>query len=94
MNQQSQQIQIRASDADLKGLYSNMMRVSHTQEEFVFDFLNVIVPVGVLSARIIMSPGHLKRMIKALEENMRIYEAKFGQVTPAEALEEEIGFKP
>lgn len=70
-----------------------MMQVSHTQEEFVLDFFNVSVPVGVLAARVILSPGHLKRMIKALEENMKMYEGKFGPVTPAESPKEEIGFK-
>lgn len=92
-HQQQQQVQIRASDADLKGVYSNIMQIMHTQEEFVLDFFHVAGSVGVLSSRVVMSPGHLKRMVKALEENMKKYEAAFGQVTPAEVSEQQMGFK-
>ncbi len=92
--QKPSQIQIRASDADLKGVYSNVMQVVHTQEEFMLDFFNIVGSTGVLSTRVILSPGHLKRMIQALEENMKKYEGHFGKISPAEAPTEEIGFKP
>jgi len=49
-------------------------------------------PTGVLNSRIIMSPGHLKRMIKALQENLEKYEGKFGKIQEAEAPEAKIGF--
>lgn len=91
-NQQQQQIQIRASDNDLKGSYSNMMQIAHTQEEFILDFFNVTPPVGVLTSRIIMSPGHVKRMIQALEENLKKYETSYGQVTPAADTNKGLGF--
>jgi hypothetical protein len=92
--QKSPQIQIRASDADLKGVYSNVMQVVHTQEEFILDFFNIVGSTGVLSTRVILSPGHLKRMIQVLEENMKKYEGLFGKILPTEAPTEEIGFKP
>lgn len=92
MNEQKQ-IQIRASDNDLKGRYSNAMRITHTQEEFMLDFFNISIPVGVLSSRVILSPGHIKRAIQALQENMKKYEDKFGPVTPAKVSEQDIGFK-
>lgn len=90
--QQQQQIQIRSSDADLKGVYSNMVQVTHTQEEFILDFFNVVSPNGVLAARVILSPGHLKRLAAALQENLKKYESRFGPVTPAEAPQREFGF--
>ena len=88
-----QQIQIKASDADLKGVYSNIMQVAHTQEEFVIDFMNVTPPVGVLAARVIVSPGHAKRIIAALSENLKNYESQFGGVTPAPEAPQKMGFK-
>lgn len=90
-----QQIQIRASDQDLKGAYSNMMQVSHTQEEFILDFfsLNPTAPVGVLASRVILSPGHFKRMIAALAENVKRYEKNFGNIKPTEVPDKQIGFK-
>jgi len=87
MNQQNQnqqqQIQIKAADKDLKGVYSNLMQISHTQEEFILDFFTITPPVGVLASRVIMSPGHLKRMIGALQENLGRYEQQFGAVIPS-----------
>ena len=91
---EQKQVQIRASEADLKGVYSNVMQVSHTQEEFILDFFNIVGGSGVLSARVILSPSHLKRMIRALEENLKNYEDRFGPIIPAQPPTPEVGFKP
>lgn len=94
--QQQQQIKLRASDADLKGVYSNLMRVTHSQEEFTMDFLNLVMAdrSGTLAARVITSPGHFKRMIKAMQDNLQKYEEHFGKIAVAEEPKEsEIGFK-
>jgi hypothetical protein len=77
---QSQQINIKATDEKLKGEYSNVMQILHTKEEFVLDFLNVFPPTGTLNSRIILSPGHFKRMVKAMQENLQKYEASFGKL--------------
>lgn len=94
MNNQQQQVQIRASDPDLKGVYSNVAMVTHTQEEFVIDFMNIVNNAGVLASRVILGPGHFKRLIKALQDNLKNYEDKFGSVTPAEPPKQDIGFGP
>lgn len=80
-----QQIQIKASDEKVKGEYANMMQVMHTQEEFVLDFLNIFPPAGTLNSRVIVSPGHMKRIVAALADNFAKYEAQFGAVKPSEA---------
>ena len=92
MSNQPQQIQIKAKDEDLKGSYSNLMQILHSKEEFVLDFFLVSPPTGCLASRVIMSPGHVKRMIKALQENIGNYEKKFGKVEEAEVPETKIGF--
>lgn len=91
-DQQSQQIQIKAQDEDLKGKYSNLMQITHTQEEFVLDFFMVVPPQGSLASRVIMSPGHLKRMVQALQENVQKYEDKFGKIEKSQAPETKVGF--
>lgn len=88
-----QQIKIKAKDKELKGTYSNLMQVLHTKEEFVLDFFLVSPPEGILASRVIMSPGHLKRMIKALEGNLSKYEEKFGKIEEAQVPEAPLGFK-
>jgi hypothetical protein len=66
------------------GAYSNNMVISHTKEEFIMDFLMVAPPSGTVTARIIVSPGHIKRIIKALQENISRYEQKFGSIQPGD----------
>jgi hypothetical protein len=88
---QPQQLQIKADDAVLKGVYSNAMQVQHSKEEFVLDFMTLFPPTGTLNARVIVSPGHLKRMIAALADNLAKYEASFGKVDVAQE-PGEIGF--
>lgn len=87
------QIQIKAKDDDLKGVYSNLMMVRHTKEEFCLDFINNFDP-PMLSSRVLTSPGHLKRMIQALEINMKKYEEQFGNVEIAREPETPLGFQP
>jgi len=90
---EQREIKIKIRDEDLKGVYSNLMQVSHTKEEFVLDFFLVSLPEGILSSRVIISPGHLKRLIKALQENVSKYEEKFGKIEEAAAPEAPLGFK-
>ena len=86
-NNQNQQIQIKVSDEALHGSYSNMLQVAHTQEEFVLDFMNVLPPQGMLSSRVIVSPGHMKRIVAALQENVKRYEDQHGSIDPAKGPE-------
>jgi len=65
------------------GAYANSMFATHTREEFILDFVMMTPPVGTLTARVITSPGHMKRMVAALAENLKKYEAKFGKLTEA-----------
>ena len=90
-----QQVQIRAKDEDLKGAYSNAMQVAHTQEEFVLDFYNLAPQgnVGALASKVILSPGHMKRMAVAIDDNIKKYEAQFGEIKVAAAPKQEMGFQ-
>lgn len=93
-NQSGRQLQIKISDEVLKGIYANAMQIMHTKEEFVLDFMNLSPHhgVGIVSSRVIMSPGHVKRTIAALQDNLGKYEDKFGEIEKADA-PSEIGFK-
>jgi hypothetical protein len=66
------------------GVYSNNMVVSHTKEEFVLDFLMVAPPAGTVTARVVVSPGHMKRILEALRDNISKYEKTFGTIQIAE----------
>jgi hypothetical protein len=78
-----QELGIKITDEILRGVYANNMVVAHSKEEFFVDFINVIPPQGIVTARVIISPGHMKRIIKALSENLGRYEAQFGEIAEA-----------
>jgi hypothetical protein len=75
-----QKLSVRVPERLLPGVYANQMIIRHTREEFLIDFLNRFPPEGVVAARVIVSPGHLKRMIRALKENLGRYEASRGPI--------------
>lgn len=74
------------------GVYANNLMITHTREEFIMDFSFITPPVGTVSARVITSPGHMKRIIAALQENVKRYEAQFGMILQAEEPKGTIGF--
>jgi len=77
------------------GVYANNMIVAHSKEEFVLDFMMVMPPAASVTARVVISPGHMKRMVSALRENLGKYESKFGKLTEAaEPAKPTIGFHP
>ncbi|MGA8075243.1 MAG: DUF3467 domain-containing protein [Candidatus Acidiferrales bacterium] len=77
-----QQVQIKAEEKELLGQYSNLVMVHHNAEEFTLNFVYVFpsVPQGKLVASLILSPGHLKRLVNALNDNIKGYEAQFGPI--------------
>jgi hypothetical protein len=81
--QQGTSIPVKLTDDVLGGVYSNSMQVTHTREEFVLDFMSIFPPAGKVTARVIISPGHMKRIILALQDNLRRYEAQFGPIIQA-----------
>ncbi len=87
---EAQPIAIQSDPQSAAGVYSNLMMVTHRKEEFVLDFLFVQPQraasgeaVANLRARVITSPEHVKRIVRALEENVRRYESKFGEIEEA-----------
>jgi hypothetical protein len=76
-------LNVKIGDEELKGRYANLLRVTHTREEFILDFMNAMPPQAIATARVITSPGHLKRILRALAENLERYERAFGVVEEA-----------
>lgn len=88
--------QVKANEELLKGRYSSHMQVLHSREEFILDFMQLFPPLPQLVARVLVTPAHFKRMVRALSENLTKYEKQFGKIeaggkTPEE--QREVGFK-
>jgi hypothetical protein len=88
-----QEIQINFPPDKQAGAYANNMVVAHSKEEFILDFMLVTPPNGSVTARVIMSPGHMKRVIAALAQNMRHYEEQFGRIEEASEPKNPFGFQ-
>jgi hypothetical protein len=77
-------IEIKVDESIASGIFSNFANISHSADEFVMDFLyvnpNPPPGFGKLSSRIILTPGHAKRILQALTDNVRKYEERFGEI--------------
>ena len=76
------QLQVEMDDVTAQGVYANLAAMSHTETEFVLDFLFVQPnqPKAKLRSRVISSPVHAKRVLAALADNVRKYEERFGTI--------------
>jgi hypothetical protein len=86
-NQQDNQrrIQIQLDEQTAKGIYSNLVMVSHTENEFVFDFVffQPSQPTARVQSRVIVGPRQAKRLASILQDSVKRYEDRFGAI-PAE----------
>jgi hypothetical protein len=77
---EEQKINIEIDAQTTGGVYSNLAVISHSENEFVIDFIMAHPPKGKVNARVIISPGHAKRLLKALQSNVEMFEQKYGAV--------------
>jgi hypothetical protein len=76
------QLQIELDEVTAQGAYSNLVFLNHNDAEFTLDFVYVQPggPRARVRSRIIMSPRHAKRFLRALENNISRYEQVFGKI--------------
>ncbi|RGL00528.1 DUF3467 domain-containing protein [Prevotella disiens] len=81
-NQQGQQLQIDLSPEVAKGVYTNFQIISHSNTEFVLDFISMLpgLQKAQVASRVIIAPEHAKRLLAALSENVMRYEQEFGKI--------------
>jgi len=82
------QLKIEISDEVADGIYSNLAIISHSNSEFVLDYIMITpgVPKAKVKSRIILTPQHAKRLLKALKENIVKYESSFGEINESETM--------
>ena len=83
MQDGGKEIKVKFQEQMIGGSYANALHIAHTSEEFIMDFLLISPPTGTVNARIITSPGHMKRIISAMQENVKRYEEKYGEIKQA-----------
>ena len=96
-NQQQQgQINIELDEATAQGIYSNLAIINHSASEFVVDYVCIMpgTPKAKVKSRIILTPQHAKRLLKALGENVHRFEQTHGEIKEFEQAPLPLNFGP
>ena len=93
-NQQPNQLNIEISEEIAEGVYANLAIITHSHAEFVIDFVNVMpgTPKSRVKSRIILTPQHAKRFMKALNENVSRFESMNGKIQDLEDVQIPMNF--
>lgn len=81
-NKNEGQLNIELSEEIAEGIYSNLAVITHSNSEFVLDFIKIMpgVPKARVKSRIILTPQHAKRLLHALKDNIRKFEDLNGTI--------------
>ncbi len=93
---QEGQINIELDQEIAEGTYSNLAIINHSMSEFIVDFINIMpgVPKAKVKSRIILTPQHAKRLVKALSDNVRKFEQAHGEIKDYEQTPIPLNFGP
>ena len=80
------QINIELSEDIAEGVYANLAMIAHSNSEFVIDFIRLMpgVPKAKVKSRVVITPEHAKRLLLALQDNIKKYEDTFGPIKKTE----------
>lgn len=75
-NQPGNEIQIELSEEMAQGTYANLAVISHSQSDFILDFIRIVpgAPKAKVKSRIILTPDNAKRLLLALQDNIRKFD--------------------
>ena len=95
-NPEQNQINIEVPEDIAEGIYSNFAIIAHSNQEFIVDFVRLMpgIPKAKVKSRIVLTPTHAKRLIKALADNIKRYEQQFGVIEDSETVPYPMGFGP
>ncbi len=84
--QNENQLNIELSEEVAEGIFSNLAIITHSNTEFVLDFIRVMpgVPKAKVKSRIILTPEHAKRLLQAMQDNLEKFEAINGRIKTQE----------
>ncbi len=88
------QLNIEITEEMSEGEYANLAIITHSHAEFVIDFISVMpnAPKSRVKSRIIFTPMHAKRFMKAMVENIQRFEASHGAIQDLEQIEIPMNF--
>lgn len=95
-NQNQGQINIELDEKTAEGIYSNLAIINHSASEFVLDYVCIMpgTPKAKVKSRIILTPQHAKRLLKAMGENIHRYELAHGEIKDSDQPPIPLNFGP
>ncbi len=95
-NQKQGQLNIEIDENVAQGIYSNLAIINHSQTEFVLDFVSIMpgVPKNKVKSRIVLTPQHAKRLMRALGDNIQRFEKAHGKIKEQEQPQMPMNFGP
>ena len=95
-NKQQEQINIELDEKIAEGIYSNLAIINHSSSEFVLDFVSIMpgIPKAKVKSRIVLTPQHAKRLMKAIGENIHRFEVAHGEIKDTEQTQIPLSFGP
>ncbi|EIJ39671.1 DUF3467 domain-containing protein [Galbibacter orientalis] len=90
------QINIELDDVTAEGTYANLAIINHSVSEFVVDYVSIMPgrPKAKVKSRIILTPQHAKRFLKALADNVQRFEQAHGEIKDYEQPPIPLNFGP
>lgn len=81
-------LSIELTEEMAEGIYSNLAIITHSNSEFVIDFVKVMpgVPKAKVKSRIVLTPQHAKRLLSAIADNIQKFEAVHGTIKQTEGM--------
>lgn len=88
------QLNIELKEDIAEGEYANLVMIAHSPEEFILDFIRVVPGVrkARVKSRIIITPQHAKRLLRALADNIDRYERAHGTIDERAPADQPIQF--
>ena len=76
-------LNIELGEEVAEGTYSNLAIINHSPSEFIVDFIQMMpgLPKAKVKSRVILTPQHAKRFMRALTDNISKYEDQFGEIS-------------
>ncbi|MEQ9262651.1 MAG: DUF3467 domain-containing protein [Owenweeksia sp.] len=80
------QMNVELTEEVAEGIYSNLAIINHSASEFVLDFIKVMpgVPKAKVKSRIVLTPQHAKRFLRAMQDNIARFESQHGEIQDTE----------
>jgi hypothetical protein len=93
---QDGQLNIELTEDVASGIYANLAVINHSPTEFVVDFIQVMpgMPKAKVRSRVILTPQHAKRFLRAMGDNIMRYEKQFGEIHDVEQPPIPLNFGP